>query len=395
MDLLLNRRRMLLNAEKEEYIVFADPVVEQICASNWGDGVGLKPSQAALVTSLGTVFRANTNIVSFDELEYFTSLTTISGGSGNSAGAFYGCTSLASVALPPSCTTIQGYAFQGCTALESCTGGNVTSFGNYCFQGCSSLINVNLSNAISIGNSAFYNAGLDGKTLHLPNLTSLSSYAFRNTKIASITSLGSITSLPDGNNTDNYGVFSGCTSLTSVVLPNTLTTAGICAFYNCTSLDTVNIPTSLTTMKQKVFRGCPLTSETGVLTITQNIALNSATFWGNKFTKIVFEGNVSGLSGSLNGSLSTLYSTTLLELDFSANQTNGLGSYIVRNPSGQTGCPITTLTVRATTPPTVTNYTFNGMSRLAHIYVPASAVDTYKAASGWSGKASIISAIPE
>ena len=55
----------------EPYIVFVDPIVEQICATNWGDGTGIKPSQAAQVTSLGSNFK-NVSFTSFNELRYFT-----------------------------------------------------------------------------------------------------------------------------------------------------------------------------------------------------------------------------------------------------------------------------------------------------------------------------------
>lgn len=55
---------------------------------------------------------------------------------------------------------------------------------------------------------------------------------------------------------------------------------------------------------------------------------------------------------------------------------------------------LTTITLKNTTPPTLGNYVFSNCSSLAHIYVPASAVATYQAASGWSAYASIIEAIP-
>lgn len=45
MDLLLLRRRAIISAlESEEYIVFDDPVVEQIRATNSGDGDGNVPT---------------------------------------------------------------------------------------------------------------------------------------------------------------------------------------------------------------------------------------------------------------------------------------------------------------------------------------------------------------
>lgn len=112
---------------EEEYIVFADPLVEQICATNWGDGTGITPSQALLVTSIGTQFNAQA-ITSFDELAtYFTNVTTIG------SMAFQGCTSLQSTRIPASVTSIGGSAFSGCTALKdldilSTSTFNVTNF---------------------------------------------------------------------------------------------------------------------------------------------------------------------------------------------------------------------------------------------------------------------------
>lgn len=98
----------------EQYIVFADPVVEQICATNWGDGTGLKPSQAAQVTNaqFGTSFRNNTNITSFDELQYFVGLTQIP------RNAFNGCSSLSAITIPPNVTTMYNSNFTGCSLLH-------------------------------------------------------------------------------------------------------------------------------------------------------------------------------------------------------------------------------------------------------------------------------------
>lgn len=59
------------------------------------------------------------------------------------------------------------------------------------------------------------------------------------------------------------------------------------------------------------------------------------------------------------------------------------------------GCSaLQTLTMNRTTPPELGNYCFKGCTSLQHIYVPASSVNAYKTASGWSDYASIISAKP-
>lgn len=76
MDLMA--RRNLIMGGKKEYIVFEDPIVEQICVSNWSsDGIGLTKADAARVTTLvkgndSVFFR--TNITKFNELQYFIGL---------------------------------------------------------------------------------------------------------------------------------------------------------------------------------------------------------------------------------------------------------------------------------------------------------------------------------
>lgn len=113
----------------EQYIVFADPLVEQICATNWGDGTGITPTQAAAVSNsqFETTFRG-TAIVSFNEFaEYFTGITSLS------SNAFRDCTSLQSIKI----------------------GANVTAIGGSIFRGCSSLKNVDILSTSSFPVSAF------------------------------------------------------------------------------------------------------------------------------------------------------------------------------------------------------------------------------------------------
>ncbi|MBO4315262.1 MAG: leucine-rich repeat protein, partial [Prevotella sp.] len=63
---------------------------------------------------IGEVFKGNTEITSFDELQYFTGLTKIG------KEAFREATSLTSVVLPQSVKSIQsGWSFYGCSSLEN------------------------------------------------------------------------------------------------------------------------------------------------------------------------------------------------------------------------------------------------------------------------------------
>ena len=50
--------------------------------------------------------------------------------------------------------------------------------------------------------------------------------------------------------------FYGCTSLTSVVIPDSVTSIGQSAFYGCTRLTSVVIPDSVTSIGQNAFSGC-------------------------------------------------------------------------------------------------------------------------------------------
>lgn len=94
-------------------IDFADAIVKSLCVANWDtneDGE-LSYTEAAAVTDLGYVFRQR-KIESFDELQYFTGLTSIG------QGAFER-SSLTSVTIPGNITSIGYYAFSYCESLTS------------------------------------------------------------------------------------------------------------------------------------------------------------------------------------------------------------------------------------------------------------------------------------
>lgn len=125
-----------------KYIEFADPAVEAVLMAKGvsSDGVGITTADVEKVTSIGTWFKGNTEITSFDEFEKFTGVTFITSSGNNQAnnGAFQNCTNLESIALPTSVTVIGDHSFNGCTSLSSISGvDNVTLIARTAFNGVS------------------------------------------------------------------------------------------------------------------------------------------------------------------------------------------------------------------------------------------------------------------
>ena len=76
------------------------------------------------------------------------------------------------------------------------------------------------------------------------------------------TTLSSIT-IPDDMTSIGSRAFSGCTSLTSITIPDSVTSIGAGAFHNCTSLTSIAIPNKLARIESNLFSGC-----TGLTSIT-------------------------------------------------------------------------------------------------------------------------------
>ncbi len=76
------------------------------------------------------------------------------------------------------------------------------------------------------------------------------------------TSLTAIT-LPNSVTKIGMGAFSGCRGLTSITIPNSVTTIEEAAFSDCSGLTSVTFPNSLTTIGTSAFSGC-----TGLTSIT-------------------------------------------------------------------------------------------------------------------------------
>lgn len=112
------------------YIRFKDPeVLKVLIANGIGDSVGITTAQTKN-TNVGTMFKSNTTITSFDEFPAFQQ-------------------------------TLQNDAFFGCTNLQSIDLSQATHINQRTFRDCTSLVmDINCPNLVQIGKEAFRNSGV-------------------------------------------------------------------------------------------------------------------------------------------------------------------------------------------------------------------------------------------
>ena len=180
--------------------------------------------------------------------------------------AFANCNSLVSVEIPSSVTSIGELAFSLCTSLASVVIPNsVTKIGREAFENCTSLTSVAIPGSVtSIGYHVFWRC--DNLFAYQTN-TDLTATLLRvgNSLLAADNSCKNAYHIPDKitHNGKDYvvdsignGAFEGCTSLASVVIPNSVTNIGNSAFAGCGSLASVDIPSSVTSIGNAAFQEC-------------------------------------------------------------------------------------------------------------------------------------------
>lgn len=186
---------------------------------------------------------------------------------------------------------------------------NVTEIGANAFAGCTNLTSVNYAGdwsnlTIQSGNPAVQDAAKDAANEQLfdfefilnntavivtnykckgtaadvtiPSrykgkpVTAINNAAFPNSAVTSVTIPDSVTSIPDA-------AFVNCSQLTNISIPNSVTYIGFSAFDGCASLKSITLPSSLRTIGNSAFAGCP-----SLMTVTYP---GSKTQWDDNITK--------------------------------------------------------------------------------------------------------------
>ena len=228
------------------------------------------------------------------------------------SSAFAWCSSLTSITIPDSVTSIGSSAFSGCSSLTSITiPDSVTSIGSSAFSGCSSLESITLpfigAKAGVTSNDAYqYPLGYIFGTSSYTGGTEVTQFYYfwsasstTSSKYYIPSTLRSVT-VTGGNIL--YGAFGGCSMLTSITIPDSVTSIGSSAFSGCSSLTSITVPDSVTSIGDYAFSGCSsLTS----ITIPDSVkSIGDYAFSGcSSLTSVTFE-NTQGWRYSYSSSAS-------------------------------------------------------------------------------------------
>ena len=106
------------------------------------------------------------------------------------------------------------------------------------------------SGVTSIGEAAFSGCYSLSSIIIPDSVTSIGNGAF-----GSCYSLSSIT-IPDGVTSIGVYAFYSCYSLSSIIIPDGVTSIGVYAFYSCYSLSSITIPDSVTSIGEAAFSDC-------------------------------------------------------------------------------------------------------------------------------------------
>ena len=298
----------------------------------------------------------------FYECSKLTSVTIPEGVTSIGLGAFEKCYGLTSITIPSGVTSIRNSAFYSCSSLTSIIiPSSVTSLGEYTFSGCPKL-----KTAGPIGG---------GYNIEFGWTTAIPSNAFHYCPITSIT-------IPEGVTSIRDSAFYYCSILTSVTIPSSVTSIEGDAFYNCSKLASITIPEGVTSIGYRVFYKCSkLTSITIPSTVTSigYRAFESCT----GLTSVSIPEGITRIENSTFQSCSGLTSITI------PSSVTSIGKYAFSGCTGLTSVSIpnsvTSIEDRAfqscsgltsiTIPSSVTSigeYTFSGCTSLTSITIPSS-----------------------
>lgn len=219
------------------------------------------------------------------------------------AGCFKNCTNLSSITFPQNLSAVDAEALDGTAWYDnqpdgtviinntilykykgSITGtytvpSNITYISGSCFKDKNGLTGVVWPNSLYIiPNACFQNSGLT--SFDLTGIVTIESNAFRNSKLTSIVIPNSVTTLRDN-------CFYQCPDLTSITIGTGVISLGRNIFSMCSSLETLVIPSNVKSLERDTLTDC--TSLQWVrLESTTMVSLNNASCFNNTNNCIIY-----------------------------------------------------------------------------------------------------------
>lgn len=368
------------------------------------------------VTSIG--------VSAFQNCTGLTSITIPTGNRIISASLFNGCTSLTSVTFgfdspPGQVKSIGERAFRGCTSLTGFTiPDGVNKIYSLAFSNCTSLTSITIPDSVtSIAQNAFDNTGLTfdvdnsieylisalgdvavliedntaSGAVTIPNtvngtsVTMIAAKAFRgNNNLSSVTIPNTVTSIGDEAFED--------ASCTSVTIGNSVTYIGDEAFNRCTSLSSITIPDSVTRIGRDAFNLTGVTLDednsidylisttgntaylingmgaSGIVTIPNTV--NGASVKAIGGDAFRFDSNLTRIT--IPDSVITIGSRAFNSISNLTNVTIGSGVTAIEYAAFQNCTSLSSISCYATSAPVIEDLVFNNIATTA-INVPVGA----------------------
>ena len=199
------------------------------------------------------------NCVNLTEINLPMSITTIG------SSVFYGCSNLKSITIPENVTSIESLAFFNCSSLRSITiPEKVINIGSSAFSGCVSITEINFNaincNDFAAGDAIFSSVGVntDGVNVKIgSSVTKIPAHLFYcpdNTLSKKIVHI----EFAENSICEIIGeyAFCGCVGLTSITLPNSVTTIERSSFTSCSNLETIILSNNLSIIYDSTFSYC-------------------------------------------------------------------------------------------------------------------------------------------
>lgn len=165
-------------------------------------------------------------------------------------------------------------------------------------------------------------------------------------------------------------IFNSCSNLTSVKLPNSVTSIGAYSFASCKNLKSVYIPDGVLNVDSYAFYGC--SALTSIVIPNSVITIGNSVFFDcSNLTNVKLSDEITSIGDA------TFYGCQKLKSIVIPAKVKALGSNVFN-------VGLNELHIKAVSPP-ITNSTFTNVDlSICKLFVPCGTIDAYRSAPGWS-----------